>query len=291
MATHNPEIPASPLPGAASPGPDPLAQTLALLQPWIDYVPKRQRQIGLFIFLALIAHVATFFFIRIDTTRAELRHQPRTHVTMENGPTASSEIQSTDNFWDRLTDPRLFILPLQPFAIASADDHSHDFTVINSNIGPSDFPPLAQAGDFQFIRQVIPPLEQRVTATMQPQRQPFSYDETPPAHSTKTTWQWEGPLAQRGPTGVPELPSPISDADLSPTELRIAVNGSGAVKYVLLEQTSQKPELDQQAILAARKIRFQPSDQPGLLWGRSTVFWHYTAKPREEIVPTPPSAP
>jgi len=291
MATHTPELPVSPLPGAASQESDPLAQTLALIQPWIDYVPKRQRQLGLFIFLAFLAHVATFFFIRIDTTRAEMRHQPRIHVTMENGQAASSEIQSIDSFWDRLTDPRLFLLPLQPFSTASSDDHSLDFATLNSNIGPSELPVLAQVGDYQFIHQVVSPLEQRVAATLHPQRQPFSYDETPLVLTTKTTWQWDGPLGERQPAGVPELPSPISDTDLSPTELRMAVNADGVVKYVLLEQSCQKPELDQQAILAARKIRFRSSDQTGLLWGRSTIFWHYTAKPREEVVPTPPSAP
>ncbi len=292
MATQTPELPASQPPRIAPlEESDPVAQTLALLQPWIDYVPKRQRRLGLFIFLALMLHVAMFFFIRIDTTHAELRRQARIHVTMENRQTATPEVQSGDAFWDRLTDPRLFILPLQPFPITTSDDHSLDFTIINSNIGPSELPPPAQVENYQFMHQVIPPIEQRVGTTLNPQRQPFSYDDTPVAVATKTTWQWDGPLAQRQPSGIPDLPSPISDTDLNPTELRVALGADGTVQHVLIEQTCQKPELDQQAILAARKIRFLPSDQPGLLWGRITIFWHYAAKPREEVVPTPPSAP
>ncbi|MDB4793443.1 hypothetical protein OAG63_00245, partial [Methylacidiphilales bacterium] len=109
-----------------APESDPVAQTLALLQPWIDYVPQPQRRLGLFIFLALAAHVAMFFFIRIDSTRAELRHQARIHVTVENRQAAadqslSAETEPGNDFWDRLTDPRLFLMPLQPFSIPSSD--------------------------------------------------------------------------------------------------------------------------------------------------------------------------
>lgn len=86
MATTTPS---PPLPAATPPESDPVAQTLALLQPWIDYVPQQQRRLGLFIFLALLVHLAAFFFIRIDTTRAELRRQPRTHVTVENASATS----------------------------------------------------------------------------------------------------------------------------------------------------------------------------------------------------------
>jgi TonB family protein len=88
---------------------------------------------------------------------------------------------------------------------------------------------------------------------------------------------------------VPDLPSPVSDTDLKQTVLRVAVGPDGTVEHVLLEQPCQQPELDQQAILATRKVRFAAGDQPGLLWGRATIFWHYTAKPREEVVPTPPT--
>jgi TonB family protein len=132
---------------------------------------------------------------------------------------------------------------------------------------------------------------------MRPPRQPFFYNETPAPIAAKTTWQWDGALAQRQPAGLPELPSPISDTDLSPTVLRVAVSPDGAVEHAIVEQScgdlgaSIAKDLDQQAVLAARKIRFAPSEQPGLLWGRITVFWHYSAKPREEVVPTPLTTP
>jgi len=289
MATQTPELPASPPPGAAVPESDPVAQTLALLQPWIDYVPKQQRRLGIFIFLAFLAHVAAFFFIRIDTTRAELRHQTRTHVTVESPQTTSLEGQPADDFWDHLADPRIFLLPQQPLASLSSDEPALDFIAIGSPELPSPAPPE----DYQFIRQVVTPLEQQAEEAMRPPRQPFFYEETPPALAAKTTSQWDDVLARRQPSGLPDLLSPISDTDLNPTELRVAIGADGAVEHVLVEQScgSGRLDLDQQAVLAARKIRFRATDQHGLTWGRLTVFWRYSAKPREEVVPTPPSGP
>jgi len=289
METRSPELPAPASPPEPPHGYDPLAQTLALLHPWIDFVPKQQRRLGLFIFLALLVHLVLFFFIRIDATRAELRHPFRTRVTVENAQPAAEGVAASDAFWDRLTDPRLFLLPVLPLAHLSPGEETLDFATINSNIGSPDLPPPAPGIAYTLVRAEAPSLEERVQASLTPARQPFSYDPTPPAVAVKTAWQLGDDLARRDPAGLPDLPSPISDTDLSPTELRVAVDGDGTVQHVLLENTCQKPELDQQAILAARKIRFRPGDPSGLTWGRITVFWHVTAPPREIVVPTPPS--
>ena len=285
MANPTPEHP-------ASPAADPVTQTLALLQPWINYVPQQQRRLGLFIFLALLVHLATFLFIRIDTTRAELRHTTRIHVSVEYPQALAIDGEPGDDFWDRLTDPRLFLLPLNPLASLASDEPPLD---LNSKLGSNVLPAPAPPEYYRAASPVITPLEQRVGEAMRPPRQPFFYDETPPAVATQTAWQWDATLARRQPTGVPDLPSPISDTDLSPTVLRVAVNPSGAVEHVMVEQSSGDlgapiaKDLNQQAVLAARKVRFTPTDQPGLVWGRITVFWRYSAKPREEVVPTPPS--
>ena len=273
---------------------DPVAQTLALLQPWINYVPQQQRRLGLFIFIAFLLHVATFFFIRIDTTRGELRHQARTHVSIENPQAIAVDGQPIVDIWDKLTDPRLFLLPLHPAESIASEEQPMD---LNSNLSTTDLPPPVAPEDYRAAYSVITPLEQRVGETMQPPRQPFAYDETPPSIATKTTWQWDEALNQRQPTGLPDLPSPVSDTDLSPTQLRVAVGPDGTVAHVMIEQgsgdygASAAKDLDEQAALAAAKIRFKPSDQPGITWGRVTVFWRYSAKPTEEVVPTPPSGP
>jgi hypothetical protein len=285
MANPSPEHPAA----SAS---DPVAQTLALLQPWIDYVPQQQRRLGLFIFLALLLHLATFFFIRINTIRAELRHQTRTHVTVEYPQAVAVNGAPGDPFWDRLTDPRLFLLPWNPLASVASDRPPLD---LDSNLGTTELPPAALPEAYRASRPIVTPLEQQVEEAMRPPRQPFFYDETPPAIAAQTTWGWDDALAARQPSGLPDLPSPTSDTDLNPTVLSVAVGPGGAVEHALVEQScgglgaSIAKDLDQQAVLAARKIRFKPTDQPGLLWGRITVFWRYSAKPSEEVVPTPPS--
>jgi TonB family protein len=290
MATTTPVPPAAS--NAGPPEADPVAQTLALIRPWIDYVPPQQRRLGLFIFFALLAHLTVFFFITIDTTRAELRHQLRPHVTVEDMQSQSvSGSQPGDDFWDKLNDPRLYLLPQPSQMSVAANKQALDFIAMGDNLGSSDLPPSAPPEGVQFIHPVNPPLDQQVEESMVPTRQPFTYSETPPAILPNTAWQWDAALATRQPAGFPELPSPISDTDLNPTQMRIAVGPGGEVEHVLVEQSCGKAQLDQQAALAARKIRFRSTDQTGLLWGQITVFWHYAAKPLEEVVPTPPSTP
>jgi len=290
MATPTPAPPAPP--EAAPHGADPVAQALALVQPWIDYVPPQQRRLGLFIFLAFLVHLTAFFFIRIDTTRAELRRQLRPHVTVDSPQTASlSGQQVGDDFWDQLNDPRLYLLP-QPVPLgASPDNPALNFAEISPDLGDSALPPTAEPEGFQFVHPVNPPLDQRVGDAMNPPRQPFTYDENPPAIASKTQWQWDDTLASRQPAALPDLSSPISDTDLGPTQMRLAVNPGGGVEHALVEQSCGNADLDQQAVLAAQKIRFHSTDQSGLLWGQITIFWHYSAKPREEVVPTPPAGP
>jgi hypothetical protein len=284
MSTQAPEIPAS---GA---GHHSVAQTLALLHPWIDFVPQPQRRLGLFVCFALAVHFTAFFFIRIDATRAELQHQARTHVTVENAhPVAGAE--DSDLFWDELTDPRLFLLPVTPFNRVSVDELPPDFSVINSRLGSDQLPAPATTENYPLVATVAAPLPDQVAADMHPSRQPFSYETMPPIPAAKTTWQWDSAFASRQPAIAPDLPSPVSNADLSPTELRLAVGADGTVRHVLLEETCQNPDLDQQAVRAAMKLRFGGTQQPGLEWGRVTIFWNIIAPPREVVEPTPATAP
>ena len=293
MATTTPEAPA---PNPAPAGGDAVSHTLAVLRPWIEYVPKRQRRLGLFLALAFFVQVATFFFIRIDNTRAELRHQPRLHVAVQSPQATSFDGRENDGFWDRLTDPRLFLFP----ATTGDDDSATpavDLAALSPDMATRDLPPPAAPEDAHAASSTIAPVEQRVEASLRPARQPFIYDENAPAISPYTTWVWDHSLDARQPWNVPVLPSPVSDTDLSPTVLRVAIDPSGTVQHVLVEQSSGDQgapsgrDLDEKAVQAAQKIRFLPVDRPGLEWGLLTVFWHYSAKPREEVVPTPPSGP
>jgi TonB family protein len=71
----------------------------------------------------------------------------------------------------------------------------------------------------------------------------------------------------------------------------VAVAPDGTVSDVMLDQSSQQPDLDRQAILATQKVRFQPTDAPGPAWGDVTIAWYYTPKPKEVAPPSAPLAP
>ena len=272
----------------APPGPRPVAHTLALLQPWIDFVPRQQRRLGLFICCALAVHAAAFFFIRIDATRAEIQRPNLTHLTMENSrPEAGAE--SSDSFLDRLADPRFFLQPAASLVRLSAVETSLPFSGINSSLGTDEKPAPAAAPDLTPASAPLLSLAQEVTATMNPARQVFTYDEKAPPPPAQTLWQWAPAFAARLPKEVPQLPSPVSDTDVSPSQLQVALAPDGTVEHALLENSSQNPELDQQAIFTVRRLRFRPAEGQGLTWGQVTVFWHTIAPPAEVVVPTPPS--
>jgi TonB family protein len=290
MASPTQRLPS--LPPDVSPGHHPVAETIALINNWIDYVPRTQKRLGIFILLALLGHLATFFFVRIDTTRSELRHQPRTQVTLENSaPDEATAAAPEAAFWDRLSDPRLYVLPLAGHAAQEAGDIASEFSMMSRDFHPVPMPAPAEIGNYPFLSNSLPPLAQRVQASLHPARQPFVYQENAAPLARATTWEWGTALASRRPSSVPALPSPVSDTEINPTRLRLAVEADGTVSDVILDQSSQVPDLDQQAIMAAQKMRFQPVEAPARQWGFATVSWYYTPKPAELAPPPAPLAP
>jgi TonB family protein len=263
----------------------PVVQTLARLHDWIDYVPRRQRRLGLFIALAALAHLAAFFFISIDNTLPELRHEVRTDVTLDNTVTGAPE-SPEEAYFDMLNDPRLYVLPQPAEAPPSVGDPFEA-----DQLHAMAMPEPVEVGSFPFLNQPLPSLTQRVEESLQPERQPFHYRESPPPIARSTSWEWGPALAARAPAGVPGLPSPVSDVEIAPTRLRAAVAPDGTVSDVMLDQSSQQPDLDRQAILATQKVRFQPTDAPGPAWGDVTIAWYYTPKPKEVAPPSAPLAP
>jgi hypothetical protein len=284
-------LPASPDKSAPS-AHDPVAHTLALLQPWIDYVPQQQRRLGLFICLALAIHAAICLFLVIDTSVAQMRHESRLDVAVAAPPSPAVGGQPADSFWDQMTDPRVFLLPMNSPASLALDMPP---LATDTSLSSKTLPPPAPPETYRTAQPAASPLEQQVADAMKPPRQPFVYDEAPTPMAATTTWQWDDALTQRHPAGAPSLPAPVSDTDLSPTKLRVAVDASGTVQHVLVDQGSGElgasiaKDIDRQAVEAARKIRFDPVAAPGLQWGRITIFWRYAAKPREEVLPTPPT--
>ena len=265
---------------------------LALLEPWINFVPQQQRRLGLFICLALAIHAGICLFLVVDTSVARLRHEPHLYVSLDYPRALAVSGQAPDQFWDQLTDPRVFLVPRN-----SPTDLTAGLPPWMPSASP-DADAMPQPAAPETYREAQPaasPLEQQVADAMNPPRQPFVYDETPLAMTRQTAWQWDDALAQRHPTGAPGLPTLTSDTNLTPTRLRVAVSPDGFVEHVLLEPISDdlSTPVDaataEQAVAAAQKIRFDPVATPGLQWGRITIFWNYAAKPREEVVPTPPA--
>jgi len=61
----------------------------------------------------------------------------------------------------------------------------------------------------------------------------------------------------------------------------------------LLEQRSGKDSVDATALQYLRKIRFQPTSKPGLVWGQVTVYWQFEPEktPAAAGTPTAPNKP
>ena len=285
----------SELPGPALSAPPiqeeaaPLANTLALLRPWINYVPKRQRRIGWFVALALLAHLLVFLFIHIDSTRSQIRRDPRRPVTIENTRLLAPSESSTERFWNRLSDPRLFLFPSSvPASTAAEPDLGSLDTALAASPGPQPVP----APDFNFLPGATGSVAQRAGEALNPDRASFAYAPAPIHPPATTTWGWDAALAQRHPVNLAPLPSPVSDTDLDPTRLRVAVDAQGTIDHVFVDQSCGQPELDQLAVLAAGKARMASDPaQQGDRWGDLSVYWRYTPTPREIVVPTPPTAP
>jgi hypothetical protein len=265
---------------------------MALLHPWIDFVPQQQRRLGLFICLALALHAAVCLFLVIDTSVAQMRHESHLYVSVDYPQARATGTQAPGEFWDQITDPRVFLLPRNPAADLGADlPPLTPGSSLSSGALPQPTPPET----YREAQPAVSPLEQQVAEAMNPPRQPFVYDESPPNMARQTTWQWDDALAQRHPTGAPDLPTLVSDTNMTPTRLRVAVNADGTVEHVVVEPISDDlsapvgGDVDAQAVQAAQKIRFDPVGTPGLQWGRITIFWNYAGKPREEVVPTPPT--
>jgi hypothetical protein len=265
---------------------------MALLEPWINFVPQQQRRLGLFICLALAIHASICLFLIVDVAAAQMRHAPHLYVSLDYPRAQAVGSESSDQFWDRITDPRVFLQPR-----LSPDDLSADLPPLMPSIS-QDSAAIAQPASPETYREVLPaasPLEQEVAGAMNPPRQAFVFDHTPTPMVHQTTWQWDDALAQRHPSGAANLTSLVSDTNLTPTRLRVAVDENGVVRHVLLEPISDdlSTPVDsataEQAASAAQKIRFDPTLTPGEQWGRVTIFWNYTPKPREVIVPTPPA--
>src|ERR1700679_127160 len=107
----------APKPDPAAPhGPPPPPRAgrlppMAFPGPWVNLVPQQQRRLGLFICLALAIHAGICLFLIVDTSVARLRHEPHLYVSLDYPRALAVSGEAPDQFWDQLTDPRVFLQP------------------------------------------------------------------------------------------------------------------------------------------------------------------------------------
>ena len=226
-------------------------------------------------------HVAAFFFISIDNTLPELRHGVRTEVTLDNAAGGTAEAPE-EAYFDMLNDPRLYVLPQPSAAFAGA----RPIRSRPIELHPVAMPAPAEIGSFPFLNQPLPTLAQRVeqsAAAGAPAVSPTRKTRRPSPISPPGSGARRWPTAR--PLGCPPCRRRFPTRRSRPPGCASRIAPDGTVSDVMLDQSSQQPDLDQQAILAARKVRFQPTDQPGLAWGEVTIAWYYTPKPQEVAPP------
>lgn len=279
--------------------PDLVNWAAQLLMPWFHYVSVTHRRLFLFLAAAFLFHLFLLGFIRIDTTRQPTARPLRPIATLEISQDTHLPQPLRTEDWDELSDPRIFLAPPAALTSGASTSFLNDLTA-PAPVTTSGPLPLAAEPGFELLHPTLDALSSRLQKTLQPARAPFTYQVPPLQMSTQSTWQWNETLAARAPLTTPELPSPVSNTPLTPTQVRLAVDETGTVRYALLEQSCGKPELDQQALSAAQKIRFQPlppeltlpsasPDSARLAWGTATLFWYSIPTPQEQVLPTPPT--
>jgi TonB family protein len=91
---------------------------------------------------------------------------------------------------------------------------------------------------------------------------------------SNSQWRIEGDLSTRSLIEEPQLKPMASSEILSNSVAQIAVDKSGMVVAVRLLSRSGSPEVDRAALALAREVRFVPSENRDLVWGKLVFDWH-----------------
>lgn len=251
-------------------------------EPLIEAVPEEKRRLGGFILLALAAHVLAFLFLQVVTIQPFITPSPRISVSLATPELAGPELRANLDYWRRVHDPSLLIIPRDPLLEDIRLDHG--FTG-SSPAGEWNVLTIAEdkAQSYNILPTGLLPLEERVAEDL---LAPPSRDFRPAALSTPATEDAAtlvnfAPALQKRLLGSgPRLATPALPAltlERGTTDLRLAVTADGRVRHVLVDKTSGNSEVDRQAVTALRAMRFQRADGQPLTWGTARVFWHFTA--------------
>lgn len=243
-------------------------------------MPEERRWLGFFILLSFLLHFSTFFLFHSPVDFASHIHRTSLpHVTLLSNAATSLASAQNSSAWMDIFDPRLLALPTQQDA---SDPHerssnpSLDNKFLTSlplpnplsvdSAAPAPFGKTANSG-----QRALESL-----SLVQADPKPIIVESPPRVRGTRVNIH--GPLATREITHRTEMPQPQSAQTLQATILRIAVDPSGLVTHIFIDEKCGDSNVDAQAVNILRDWRFAPLSNNGeLQWGRVNVFWDLQA--------------
>ena len=176
--------------------------------------------------------------------------------------------------WSIYFDPTLMVLP-------NEQSYSKAYLLNAPNIPPAAFDLSIQTTPYQFQRPYF-----RTSGAVSPTRagswskqDPALLIETPARPQPEMPWlsivSIYGELQNRPILSLPEFPKVTHVELLTPSEISIGVDESGAVRMAMLERSCGDEATDDLGLKLAREISFAPAGQPvdRLSWGRLRVLW------------------
>jgi hypothetical protein len=229
--------------------------------------PRRQRTIfAAFLLLSLVAHALCFYLFQIVYPTPVALFPPPARITFitpdsEEGRTLLRWIDAEDPAMAFTTDPgsgaRLGALP--------KTEHLPSYSKVEPILKelPSPKPDL------------------RIPSSRPPGAVHSAVRKTASGTSTGTTYiSFSKEFDQFGAPMVPQSGFATSTEETPETlSFRVAVNGSGEIRYCFSINSSGDPTLDEQARLQIVRSRFSQNKQTGskpdpvLVWGTATIQW------------------
>jgi len=240
------------------------------LEPIVQAVPEEKRRLTGYILLALLAHVALFWSIRLTYPETTRQPAPRVRAMLalppQEGTVSDSEVLDRE-FWNRLHDPSMLILPqdqLDADLAAMRAPRANEAQALEAE-AISDLPTLMRPVPLRDGLYGLPTprrsLEERTGASLTPRPQPFIFpQEEEEALVEKSTLILSGPLASRRWAQAPVLPEPETEVlpARGTTVLRVGADASGNIVHAMVVEGSGNPAIDLAGLQAVQQARFAP---------------------------------
>ncbi|MDR1304530.1 MAG: hypothetical protein LBK76_04825 [Verrucomicrobiales bacterium] len=238
---------------------------------WEKLFPPERRWLAWLIMLALLAQLAIFTVLKIKPVAPAGARPPLLQaatLTVAAAPPARGGWLD----WRDSSAPLLPRGPLPPLPVSGRRELPP----------PPPLPPLSltdRAPAAALISRLPSIVQQAREALTVFQPVPKEAQiETPPRLSG-TMVEITGDLAGRQVARKTDLPQPTIDRNLQVTVCLLAVNASGLVENVMVDNSCDDAEVDQLAVRELGRWQFAPNPDVPLQWGRAMVYWHFKGKP------------